>query len=334
MMLGLRKFFSVVLFWVLGVVISVTSPKPCDAQEQTFSNQQIRIILNETSLVSSDHIYLGQISDIYAGDFLKESLEDLVIGKSPRPDQIKSFGNDKIRGIIRAQHYLPETIEIVCPDRIYVKRSSQKVTQNEVQTYVSQALDLFFKNRPYEIVSFDVRGLEIYPMGKVTFKIDENEMIGKKGRLSFFIDILIDGKKADRVNIKGKIASYEEVLCAKTDLKKGRFVSRDDFVLESKNIYDLDEGYIADFEVIADKILKSGVKKGNTIVLAHLSIPHMVKKGQIVTLVAKNKNLRIVTSGMSKENGYKDSLVKVENLNSGKLVRGIVKANSKVEVLY
>ena len=60
----------------------------------------------------------------------------------------------------------------------------------------------------------------------------------------------------------------------------------------------------------------------------------MVQKGDIVTLVARNENMLIVTSAISKEDGFKNELIKVENLNSGKLVRGIVKEKYKVEVVY
>ena len=60
----------------------------------------------------------------------------------------------------------------------------------------------------------------------------------------------------------------------------------------------------------------------------------LIKKGDIIRLIVKNDNLLIVTSGLSKENGFENQLIKVENLSSGKLVRGIVKEKSKVEVVY
>jgi len=304
------------------------------ASDSLSSGMRIQIRVKETNQINSDQITLGQVADIQANGFLKESLEKLLLGKSPKPDQIKTFDKAKILALIGTQKYLPAQTIVLSPDRIYVKRLSQTVTKKHIRRYVVQSLDQQFTGKDYELTGFDVRGLTVYPQGQVTFRTDIFQMVDTKGRLSFFLDLLIDGNKKDRVSVKGSIAIYEQVLCAVKNLKKGQPVLSGDFKFEKKNIFDLDSNYIADFKMIEKMIVKNRINKGAYLKQDFFAHPYLVKKGDMVTLVAKNNNLLIVTSGICKEDGFENNLVRVENINSGKLVRGIVKDKSRVEVVY
>ena len=316
------------------MLICFLSTAYVSASENPSSDMHIQIRVNETSQLNSDQITLGQVSKIDANGFLKASLEKLLLGNSPKPDQIKAFDRSKILALIRSQKNLPAQITVLSPDRIYVKRLSQTVLKKDVRQFVIQSLDQQFFNKKYELARFDVRGLAVYPQGQLSFRADSSGMVDTKGRLSFFLDLLIDGVKKDRLTVKGTIIVYEQVLCAVRQLKKGQPVLRQDLNFEMKNIFDLDSNYIVDFKTIEKKIVKTGIKKGAYLKQDLFAYPYLVKKGDMVTLVAKNNNMRIITSGICKEDGFENTLIKVENLNSGKLVRGIVKDKSRVEVVY
>lgn len=304
------------------------------AKDNPAPDSSITIVINETSLVKQAHVFLGDISNIIANGFLKEALEKIELGSSPKPDKIKSFDKKKITSIIYGQRYLPDSITIISPQQIFVKRLSQTISKQDVRQFVDTQLSLFFKNKEYELKTLNIRGLESYPQGNTTLELDSNELVNKNGKLSFSIDIIIDGTKEDRLSISGLVARYENVFYTKRSFKKGETISIDDIILKKKNIFELSENFIKVFAEIDRKILKSGVRKDEYLKTSLLTKPPMVQKGDIVTLVARNENLLIVTSAISKEDGFKNELIKVENIHSGKLVRGIVKEKSTVEVVY
>ncbi|RLC21803.1 MAG: flagella basal body P-ring formation protein FlgA [Deltaproteobacteria bacterium] len=304
------------------------------AKDNPKLDNSITIVINETSLVKQAHVYLGDISNIIANGFLKEALEKIDFGSSPKPGKIKSFDKKKITSIICGQRYLPDSITIISPQQIFVKRLSQTISKQDIRQFVDTQLAHFFMNKEYELKTLNVRGLEPYPQGNTTLGLDSNEIVNKNGKLSFFIDIIIDGTKEDRLSISGLVARYENVFYTKRSFKKGETISIDDIILKKKNIFELSENFIKVFHEIDGKILKSGIRKGEYLKTSLLTEPPMVQKGDIVTLVARNENLLIVTSAISKEDGFKNELIKVENINSGKLVRGIIKEKSKVEVVY
>jgi len=236
--------------------------------------------------------------------------------------------------IIQGQRYLPENIVITSPQQIYVKRLSQTISKQKVRQFVAQQLSRLFENRECQLKTLNVRGLELYPQGNTRFRLDSNKIVNNSGKLSCYIDIIVDEIKEDRLVVSGIVAVYENVLYARNSLKRGETVSRENVYQEKKNIYELSDNFIKTFDEIDGKILKSGVRKGDYLKTNLLAEPPLIKKGDIITLVARNENLLIVTSAISKEDGFENELIKVENLNSGKLVRGIVKGKSKVEVIY
>ena len=233
------------------------------------SENRIEITIQETSLVGSSHIFLGDISDIRADEFLKETLGKIDLGASPKPDKIRSIDKRKIVSAIQAERYLPKDIVITCPARIYVKRLSRETSVQDIQKYVEHRLSDIFKDKEYKLITFNVRGLEPYPPGNTTFFSDSADIVDKKGKLSLFVDIVIDGKKTDRVSVSGLVAFFP-----------------------------------------------------------------LIQKGDIVSLFARNDTLLIVTTGVCREDGFENDVIKVENVNSGKIIRGIVKEKSKVEVIY
>ncbi|OGR20684.1 MAG: flagella basal body P-ring formation protein FlgA [Desulfobacula sp. RIFOXYA12_FULL_46_16] len=294
----------------------------------------IEITVKETSMVQSSRIFLQDIADIKADGFLKETLGKIDFGLSPKPGKIRFIDKEKIISAIRRERYLPEDSIITCPDRIYVKRRSEQISVLDIRKYVEQRLSEGFENREFHLITFNVRGLEPYPSGEIRFISGSEDMVDKNGKLSLFVDIVINGKKTDRVSVTGLVALHETVLLAKHAFEKGETLSKESVYTEKKNIFELGDGYIQSIDAIEGKQLASAVRQGECITASLVVSPPLVQKGDIVSLVAQNESLLIVTKGICKEDGFENDVIKIENLNSGKIIRGKIKDKSKVEVIY
>nr|NJM03814.1 flagella basal body P-ring formation protein FlgA [Desulfobacula sp.] len=203
------------------------------AEKSPESGAGIEITLKETSTVQSSRIFLQDIADIKADAFLKETLGKIDLGLSPKPDKIRSIDKGKILSMIQRERYLPKDSVITCPERIYVKRLSRKASVQDIQKYVEQRLSDSFKNREYQLVSLNVKGLEPYPSGEISFFSDSDEMVDKNGKLSLSVDIVIDGKRADRVSVTGLVGFYP--LVRKGDIVS-LFAGNDTLVIVTKGV--------------------------------------------------------------------------------------------------
>ncbi len=311
----------------VGLIMFLTSLSPADSI-------QVSITVNETSVVKGESIVLGQIATINASDFIRESLEKLNLGKSPRPGRIKVFDKNQIASRIRRVSYLPESATLDIPDRIYVKQRSQAVSADDIKALVLKSLSDQFSGHRFELLEFDVRGLGTYPDGTLELRPEKKDMTGQNGRLSGFVDIMVDNIKVDRVSIRGRAAVYETVLHVSRSFSKGEKIPRDATYSEQRNRFDLSGRPVRSFDKVAGKVLSRNIKKGAVVVHGLLAEPFLVKKGDIVTLLAVNDSLRIVTSGICMENAYRNRPVEVENISSGRRIKGIVRDKGKVEVIY
>jgi flagella basal body P-ring formation protein FlgA len=76
------------------------------------------------------------------------------------------------------------------------------------------------------------------------------------------------------------------------------------------------------------------IDKGECITQKEFKQAPTIEKGAVIKLTAKKNRLSIITLGISKEDGYPGQPVTVQNLTSGKLVRGLVTSDGTVEVVF
>ncbi len=325
LLVGMTACLIFHLFWIVPWAF---------AENNIELSDQIRIKVNANNYVNADRILLDDIAVIFANPFLLETIKNIEVGASPKPEKIIVIDKRKIVFQLKQKKYLPQNLMLTCPEKIFVKRSGQLVSKQQIESFIHHQLEKSFFDKPYELKQLNIRGLEPYSKGKISFDIDTENIVNRNGRLSCYLDVLVNDVKSDRLSVSGTVAVYENVVFAARSLSKGDSLSKDDVYIKKVNIFDFNPSVIHTLDVIGDKILKSSIRKDMSMTLSLLSDPPLVKKGDIIMLIAKNQNLRIVTSGISMEDGFINELIKVENFHSGKLIRGIVTEESKVEVVY
>jgi flagella basal body P-ring formation protein FlgA len=322
---GLTVWMVFHLYWIIPAVF---------ASQDSLGQNRLVIRVHPNSVITGDRLRLKDIADIIASPFLKQSIENIDIGPSPQPNQIEVVEERKIAYQIRSQDYLPEDFQLICPERVYVKRKGQQISGAQIQTYLMSRFDTVFAGRTVEIKQLSFRGLEACPTGRVTFLTDVDKLISSRGRIAGYLDIYVDSVLADRINITGNLAVYDEVVFARQPIDKGQILEPDDFYAKKMNIFKFNHPIVHRVSVVEGKMLQTGMKKDDCLKADSLTDPPLVRKGDIITLVAVHHHLKIVTTGLSKQDGFKNELIRVENLQSGKLVRGIVREKSTVEVVY
>jgi flagella basal body P-ring formation protein FlgA len=330
MMHNVKIFFAVLTYGVLWLVTLSAAP----ALSEMMKEQEIFIKINETNLVDKDRIYLEDIAKIHAIDFLFESIGQISLGDSPDPGEIKYFEGDRILSIIENQSFLPGNIKIEVPERVYIKRGAQLISSTQVENFVADYLNGKAGLENIIVKTFKIRGLDKYPRGMVSFQVESSDLISKSGRLNGYIDVMIDEVKKDRLSISGSVEKIEQVLVAKRSIKKDDIITPADFEYQARNVFDLKSDFILSDQVIKGKMLRIPIRKGSVLTQSMLADLPLIKKGDVVSLVAQNDAMIIVTTGVSKEDGFENQLIKVENISSGRLIKGVVKSKSKVEVIY
>jgi flagella basal body P-ring formation protein FlgA len=100
------------------------------------------------------------------------------------------------------------------------------------------------------------------------------------------------------------------------------------------DIFEIGDDYLENLAEVDQMALTANVDTGEHLKKGVFKITPTVKKGDVIKLVARKKRLSIVTLGICREDGYANQPIMVENMKSGKLVRGLVKKDATVEVVF
>lgn len=300
---------------------------------QTGTGPRIRFL--PKAVVKGPDILLGEVAEIRADEFIREELARISLGSSPDPGRTAALGKDRILSLLSSESLIPPDLGVMdIPARIYVKRASQKADRAMLQKVFQRFLADHYKGRNYKLKSFSVRGGKAWPQGELSFAPDTAHNPGSGGSLSLHVDVLVDGQKVDRINLRGRVAVYETFACAARPLKRGERIKREDVYFAEKDIFRVRGEYARTFEELANRMVMATVNRGDGFKLALLKASPLVRRGEVVKLVARKQNMVIETRGICKEDGYANQPVRVENLSSGKLIRGMVSPDAVVEVLF
>ena len=130
---------------------------------------------------------------------------------------------------------------------------------------------------------------------------------------------------------KLKVSNTNEMIVLNKSIEKGNYIKKSDltFIKSSKK----NTFYNRKEDLIGRKV-KQNLKKGQYIQPRHLFAKYSVNEGDPVVIVSKFKNTEVSTGGIAIKSGNIGDLLEVKNTRSGKIIKGILKKNKKINVFF
>ena len=290
----------------------------------------------EKADVDSDIIYLGQISRIRGDDqALVKRLKKIVIASAPLPGKRRHLNENYIRLRLKQNKIDLSQIRLETPTGIEVIRGFVEITVTDIKKAVSQYI---FANVPWDkekikIGNIRVSDKVILPKGKISYGVEPLKNTDFKGSVPFPIIFKVNGKFKKRILVTADIAVLAEVVVAKRPLKRHRRITEDDVEIREKNLAGLPSNIILEYENVLGKRAKRNIG-ANTVLRSDLiEFPPLVKRGDVVLIVAESGGLRITALGMVKQReGRRGERIRVENIDSKRSIYGRVLDAKTVQV--
>ncbi len=147
------------------------------------------------------------------------------------------------------------------------------------------------------------------------------------------VGVRCTGDKPWKLFVPVTVVVTENVLVAKRTLPRGHVLTAGDFVAEPRDVSRVVSGYVSNPASLAGQKLKVQLLAGRMLTPAMLEADAAVRRGQTVTIVAKGGGISVRMTGKALMDGALNQRIRVENLNSGRVVEGIVRSREHVEVL-
>lgn len=152
-----------------------------------------------------------------------------------------------------------------------------------------------------------------------------------KGRTT--IGVRCRGSQPWSIHVPATIAIFENVAVTTTALMRGHLMTAADIRLEQRNMKQISgRHFIRDLDQIIGKVLKRPISEDKVIQVSYLEMPTLVRRGQIVTILAITNGLVVRMNGKSMMDGAMGDLIQVRNPKSKKIINGTVTAVGEVRV--
>jgi flagella basal body P-ring formation protein FlgA len=147
------------------------------------------------------------------------------------------------------------------------------------------------------------------------------------------VGVRCTGSRPWKVYVPVDVVVKANVLTAKRTLPRGHLLTAADLTVDERDVSRMISGYFSEPQSLLGQRLKQPLLAGRVVTPAMIEADQIVRRGQTVTLVAASGGVNIRMSGKALTDGALNQRIRVENLNSGRVVEGIVRSPEHVEVL-
>ena len=214
--------------------------------------------------------------------------------------------------------------------------NTRTVTSQEIresaENYLINSLDWDPESMDISI-KYEARDLEL-PEGKLLLDFVKINNPRGVGRIPLTALVKVDGKFIKRLRVNAKVAVYQDVVKTVSSIQRGNVISVSDVVVERTRT----ERVLKDIPTTLDKVIGQAVTRnlqnGKIVKFRDLKKVPTVKRGSRVIILARKGSVKITAPGTVREDGFKNSIVQVVNLETKKMIYAEVINSNTVEVRF
>jgi flagella basal body P-ring formation protein FlgA len=292
----------------------------------------------ERAEVADDSIYLGKICTVTGKNAAEIGrIKGIVLGRAPLPGNTRRITEDYISLRLKQAKVDLDGVRLQIPAAIQVSRASVTITREEIKGAVS---NFIHANSGWDKDRMKIRKIQVntdvvLPKGKVSYRIEPLRNTHYKGRIALPIHFSVDGLFQKRILATAEVSLLTDVVVARKSLRRYGRIEEDDIELKEKDLSKIHSNVITDPDEVLGKRAKRSIAAGTILRPDLIEYPPLVKRGDVVLVVAESAGLRITALGIVNEReGRRGERIKVENLDSKKNIYARVLDSKTVAVYF
>jgi len=238
----------------------------------------------------------------------------------------KSFGLFLVLGFI----LITSTITWAKPDNTKTVTSQEIIASAE--NYLINSLDW---NPESVDISINYPGKDLkIPEGKLFLDFGKINNPRGIGRIPLTVLVKVDDKFIKRLRVNANVAVYQDVVKTINSLQRGNIIGTSDVVIERTRTERLLRDIPTSLDKVIGKAATRNIQNGKIVKFRDLKKVPTVKRGARVIILARRGTMKITAPGTVREDGFKNSIVQVVNLETKKTIYAEVINGNTVEVRF
>lgn len=327
------------IWWALalaGLCVVSTWPSPVAGRA---AGEAIAITLR-SSEVRGPQITLGEIADLEGGsEEERAALARLVLGQAALPGAERQITLASVLVRLRGAGYPEERFILLGPEAVTVRTAGRILTAREAEPALLSSLYRYLPSTEWQL---EVRVLSWpssvrVPEGKLALEMElspqELRRAFSTGVLQPSVRALVEGREVASFRPRLEVLARGAVVVAAVDLPLHRVLAREDLLLQVRPLKGLPADVAWDGEDLLGQRLVRSVRAGEVLRLGAVEPVPVVEKGAEVVLTLRYRGVVVTAVGRALEDGGQGEIIRVQNVDSGKILQGRVIGPREVEVL-
>lgn len=299
---------------------------------------QVSVVIPAENTVSGPRVLLGDIASVNAltpeGEELARALSRIDLGPAPEAGREVVLRRAQLEQRLVASRLNLAEAAWSLPVELRLIGRGQDLSEDMLR----QALEKYLAaTEPYRSGHFVLAGVTFgslpgLPPGRVNYRFVPQSS-SNPTYLSGTFFFSVDGKDAGRARISAQIDLTIEALVVTRSLAKGHILDEADLSLTMVP-YSQAKGALTDPAQAIGSTLKTSLTAGDPVKDRNLAKSIMVKRGEVVSIIAQQGGLTVTAAGQAKQDGSLGDTIAIMNLTSKKTVTGRVIGPAQVEIVF
>jgi flagella basal body P-ring formation protein FlgA len=291
----------------------------------------------ESADIQGAKIYLGEIARIEGDDpQLVESLNEAVIGKSPLPSRSRVLDQSFLKLRLKQNGFNVATLDLRGARKVKITRSHVELRKKEIQEILIDYLhgSALQGNPSARVKTLTVPERIILPRGRITYRVAPPGNTNFVGTVPLAIEFSVDGELQKKVRVSASIEMMVDVVIVKKALRKHKALTEDDVELQKMDLAELPGDVITDVQAVLGKRTRRAIGSSTVLRAELIELPPIIKRGDVVVVIAESNGLRITTLAKAKRKGRLGERIPVENFDSKKVLFAEVVNSRTVKIEF
>lgn len=292
------------------------------------------ITFSENVTVDGTVVTVGDVAKFHKDSAFARALSTQTISQAPPPGESISLSSISLKKKLLAKITFPRDTRWKGPPVISITRNAITVGPEQISTYIGDFLEANKPDLPEAEIRFVPKALPMpfhLPVGDLSCEvIPSNPSI--LGSSRFALIFRVDGKVAKNMSVRGKIIALADIVITTKNIKRGEILTPSHLTTALRDINKIDTPSMDINEFIGMRA-KRRLRQGSPMQTSYIEPLPIVRKGQKVKIVVLSGQMLLTATGLAHNDGAKDQIIKVQNLNSHKVIFCRVAAPGLVEVL-
>lgn len=218
-------------------------------------------------------------------------------------------------------------------DTLVISRAAAEVDNYAIDAALQQSLADKMEGRKFDM-QLTERSVSMFLPDNLTASVDADIIDFDPAKGDFRAKLSSPSREhaVTTKEVTGKVYALVEVPVLKAPLAAGDIIASSDLEYVDVRAVDASSSVIFSADKLVGMSPRRGLQAGRQIATADVITPVMVKKGQLITMILKNKIISLSAQGKALGDGAEGEVVRVLNTTSNQVIEGIVTGPQTVAI--